>query len=145
MRAFLIPMMVGLLLPLGPGGCAESWLPPPPADDDADDDAADDDAGDDDAAGDDDGADDDTADDDTGDDDTVDDDTGDDDTGDDDTVDPCTGYRQSWPAGPYGHQIGDVLDDFPGMVDGQKQPRSLWDYYGDTSVIVLVVHNAINT
>jgi len=71
-----------------------------------------------------------------------DDDAGDDDAGDDDA---CADYRAEYPAGPYGHDVGSVVEDFPGMKDGSGAFRSLEEIHGDTSVVALVVANAFDT
>lgn len=86
------------------------------------------DEGDDDAFGDDDVA---------GDDDDV--------VGDDDDDDACADYRTVYPAGPYGLSQGSVLDNFPGMVDGQGNSHDLVEIFEDTSKLVLVIANAFDT
>ena len=101
-----------------------------PPEDHGDDDAADDDAADDDTGG---------GDDDTG---GGDDDVADDDAGDDDS---CSGYRTQYPSGPYGVNVGSVLEDFPGMVDGQGSPHDLEEIFADTSKVALVIANAFDT
>jgi len=123
--------LLGLLL-----GC-----PPDPV---SDDDISDDDISDDDAA-DDDASDDDASDDDVADDDASDDDASDDDASDDDTSDPCAGYRTQYPSGPYGTNVNSVLEDFPGMVDGQGNPHDLGEIFADTSKVALVIANAFDT
>ncbi len=77
-----------------------------------------------------------------GDDDAGDDDAGDDDAGDDDA---CADYRAEYPAGPYGNTVGSVVEDFPGMRDGEGVFRSLEEIFADTSVVALVVANAFDT
>ena len=77
------------------------------------------------------------------DDDASDDDVADDDASDDD--DACSGYRTQYPSGPYGANVNAVLQDFPGMVDGQGNPRDLGEIFADTSKVALVIANAFDT
>ncbi len=80
-------------------------------------------------------------DDDAGDDDD-DDASADDDTGDDDT---CADYRAEYPGGPYGLTVGSVLDDVPGMVDGDGNPHDFAEIYADKSKVALVIANAFDS
>ncbi len=117
MRHLLLIIALAWPLTLVLGGC-----PPDEGDDDAfgdDDDVSGDD---DDASGDDD------------DDDAV---------GDDD--DACADYRAEYPGGPYGFSEGSVLDNFPGMVDGDGNSRDLVEIFEDTSKVALVIANAFDT
>lgn len=65
--------------------------------------------------------------------------------GDDGDAGPCADYRSSYPEGPYGFSVGDVLDDFPGMVDGSGAAQSLVDIFSDRTKMVLVIANAFET
>jgi hypothetical protein len=64
---------------------------------------------------------------------------------DDDAVDACADYRQVLPSGPYGTSLNSVLDDFPGMVDGDGNSHSLFELFQDTSLGLVVVANAFDT
>ena len=77
------------------------------------------------------------------DDDNDDDATADDDTGDDD--DTCADYRAEYPGGPYGTTVGSVIDDPPGMVDGDGTPHDFAEIYADKSKVALVIANAFDT
>ena len=57
----------------------------------------------------------------------------------------CAGYRSSYPAGPYGFGVGDVIDDLPGMVDQYGDVQSLVDIFGDRTKMALVLSNAFDT
>ncbi len=119
MRHLLLIVALAWPLTLVLGGC-------PPDEGDDDDVSGDDD----DVSGDDDDA--------SGDDDDA--------SGDDDDVsDECADYRTVYPEGPYGTSQGSVLDDFPGMVDGQNTPVSLMDIYTDRTKVALVIANAFDT
>jgi len=69
----------------------------------------------------------------------------DDDASDDDTDGDCSTYRSQYPGGPYGTTVGSVLEDFPGMVDSQDDPRHVEEFFTDTSKLVLVIANAFDT
>ena len=73
--------------------------------------------------------------------------SGDDDVnGDDDEApDECADYRTVYPGGPYGFNEGSVLDNFPGMVDGQGNSHDLVEIFEDTSKVALVIANAFDT
>ena len=49
------------------------------------------------------------------------------------------------PAAPYGVAIGTILADFPGMVDSQNNPHDLFEVFGDTSKVALLISNAFDT
>jgi hypothetical protein len=57
----------------------------------------------------------------------------------------CAEYRTEYPAGPYGFTVGSIMEDIPGMVDGEETPMSLTDLHQDTSKTVLVIANAFDT
>jgi len=66
--------------------------------------------------------------------------------GDDAVVDPaCVDHRTSYPQGPYGYSVGSILEEFPGMVDGNGNAQSLTALHQDTSKTVLVIANAFDT
>ena len=61
-------------------------------------------------------------------------------------VDPaCVDYRTSYPEAPYGYSVDSVLEDFPGMVDGNDNAQTLTALHQDTSKTVLVIANAFDT
>ena len=57
----------------------------------------------------------------------------------------CVDHRTDYPSGPYGYSVGSVLEDFPGMVDGDGNAQSLAALHQDTSKTVLVIANAFDT
>ena len=57
----------------------------------------------------------------------------------------CSDYRTGYPEGPYGYTVGSILEDFPGMVDGEGTAMSLTTLHQDTSKTVLVIANAFDT
>ena len=59
--------------------------------------------------------------------------------------DECSDYRSSYPAGSYGTTVGSVIEDVPGMVDGDGNARSFAEIYADTTKVALVIANAFDT
>ena len=55
------------------------------------------------------------------------------------------GYRETYPSGPYGFNVGDIMADPPGMVDASGAAQSLMDIFGDRTKMVLVIANAFDT
>ncbi len=64
---------------------------------------------------------------------------------DDDAVDACADYRTVYPPEPHGTSLGSVLADFPGMVDGDGNPHTLFEIFEDRSVAAAVIVNAFDT
>jgi hypothetical protein len=59
--------------------------------------------------------------------------------------DDCADYRTVYPAGPYGTSVGSVLDNPPGMVDGNGTPHDFFEIYQDKSKVALVIVTAFET
>jgi hypothetical protein len=57
----------------------------------------------------------------------------------------CADYRAGYPDGPYGYSIGSILEEFPGMVDGDGNTQSVAALHQDKSKKVLVIANAFDT
>jgi clumping factor B/clumping factor A len=57
----------------------------------------------------------------------------------------CSDYRTDYPSGPYGFNVGDVLEDTPGMVDSTGAAMSLLDVFHDRTKMALVIANAFDT
>ena len=69
----------------------------------------------------------------------------DDDASADDDDDTCADFRAEYPGGPFGTIVGSVLDDPPGMGDGDGNPHSFEEIYLDKSKVALVIANAFDT
>ena len=67
------------------------------------------------------------------------------DTDSDTGPDECADYRSTYPAGSYGTAVGDVIADFPGMIDGDGVSHNLTEIFQDTSVVAIAVANAFDT
>ena len=70
---------------------------------------------------------------------------GDSDSDSDTEADECADYRTVYPGEPYGTAVGDVIADFPGMVDGEGNTVDLFGIFQDTSVVAIAVCNAFDT
>jgi hypothetical protein len=57
----------------------------------------------------------------------------------------CAEYRTTYPSGPYGFVVGEILADIPGMVDRSGATQSLVDIFSDRTKRVLVLANAMDT
>ena len=57
----------------------------------------------------------------------------------------CSDYRSVYPASGYGTSVGSVLEELPGMVDGDGNEQTLAGIYADTSKVALVIANAFDT
>ncbi len=65
--------------------------------------------------------------------------------GDSDTDGECADYRTTYPSGPYGFSVGEIMEDLPGMVDATGAVQSLMDIFSDRTKRVLVIANSFET